>query len=306
MFPTPATAPQMTRQTPPLLSLLDLPRELRDQIYDEVFKAQEMFELSMPINAPSSMSIDSGFRTPNEHCSTSWKPAFQISYPSPVSTQPVNLQRGPQDLQWMRTNKQICHEAIELFQRQSTWSITREPLGNSSMVGRWSNRTNRRRTTLIGPALFVPNDARNIIVPGPLLVTERCELNDRGKAAWFIYVDGGGVLPCLSSRLTDSAKLQKLSLTLHTSWRPLDSPLDTPVKVSFGHLNRLIAPDLRKVEFAVQYHDSFLARPDYILALEGSISETGVDLVGGEGTMARRTVNTSPHITMYTCTRKSP
>jgi hypothetical protein len=208
-------------------------------------------------------------------------------------------------LQWVIASKQVCRKAVEQFQRNATWTFTDDAVYDWGVVGRWSNPASSRRATRLGIVLFVPKDSRNIVVQPPLLIRERCEIDDRGKPEGIIDVEGNSIIPYLSSHLTGLTNLQTLNLILYANDRMLQSPVNTPVKVTFGQLSRHIGPSLRQVKFAVEYDSYFLERRDYMCALMSGIIDTGGDVVGGNGVRDSRRVSNSPTTVVYMFTRKS-
>lgn len=81
-------------QTPP--TLLTLPRELRDMIYDWVFQDQEPFDVT----------ISKHHHLPPGQGDTT----FFVSYPLPETPEADRVPRSPRELRWLLTNKQICEE----------------------------------------------------------------------------------------------------------------------------------------------------------------------------------------------------
>lgn len=141
-------------------------------------------------------------------------------------------------------------------------------VNDSGVVGHCSSPSSRSRATRIGPALFLPTDAREVLVHHHYMVTERRELDHRANPTWYIKVDGQDVISTLYPKITGSLNLQTLCLILDAPNYLLKAPERVPTEVKFSQLDRLVVPNLRKVKFTVEYGESFLNRQDHIRALE--------------------------------------
>lgn len=105
-------ATQLPVRIPPPSNLLGLPREIRDQIYDQVLRDQARFELHLCME-------NERFKRYGPVTS------FEISYGQPEDLseeeeQDVVVNPRPYEMSWVKASKQVCTEALEQFQRKAT------------------------------------------------------------------------------------------------------------------------------------------------------------------------------------------
>ncbi|KAH7402011.1 hypothetical protein DE146DRAFT_780321 [Phaeosphaeria sp. MPI-PUGE-AT-0046c] len=284
----------MAQVPPQMLSsphILRLPREIRDQIYDTVFQAQEPFEVTV-----------SNYLYPRGRGNT----MFLVSYTLPNTAETEHpAQRRHNGLKWLLANKQICEEGIEQFQRKATWTLTDiAAAGQEVDVMDPSSPAYRGRAKEYRSCLILPSAARNLVVQMPLAVSSHLEMDNRENAFLRMYIQAGDIIPRLFSQRTGSTNLQVLSMTLRP-WYLETYATDVPIK--FHQLPPLDAPSLSKIIFMVEHPDGSCGAGEthtFSPAFEKALSEVGMELIGGEGVMTHTITTARRRTSMYTYIRE--
>lgn len=284
MPPTPVTADSLVVQGPvtPAKSFFDLPPELRDQIYHQIFVTKPPFQLKLPRRSDR--------RRPDRGMTK-----FNVQYvlTDPISNPIGALSTRPKPPIWFLACKQMCIEAIDQFQRGATWILSNldnvtTPEGPQFSV--WKNApVPSGRTRRVGPFLLTPSDAQNIkLVSGPIMYAFG-EIDHRGKhfnrVTWGWESD---IMQRLSSSVATSSNLRSLTVNVITmsprGWNSKGGPGKAPSRVDYKWLGNLELPQLQDLKIEVLYDTPFAADRSIMAEFDRATIEVGMKLIGGKGT----------------------
>ncbi|KAF2255456.1 hypothetical protein BU26DRAFT_156336 [Trematosphaeria pertusa] len=231
-----------------------LPRELRDQIYHEIWAHKRPFYLIYKeTEFVVEYSIRVGLRPPFPRLRCPNRPLL----PSP----------------WFFANKQMLAEAITQFDRQSTWTFKRDNFSNNA-----PKKTPSR--LLLNPWKTHTLDL------GKLKVSEQAELqsNERTVTTLVQFIEPVPQ-PLRYRRMgfisSPNLRILKLELSV-SSYAPCKDP-NRPIEVDLRALTSLTLQSLNVVEMKVSFGNYFEGDDALKARLKDSIEALGPVLLGGQG-----------------------
>jgi hypothetical protein len=269
----PAVSQRSSTANPPALtSLMSLPRELRDQVYHEVWKQKTTFDIALPGEQNrgkgphlAKVYYTMGYAVPNR-------------YPVPPQAHKPKPKRTPQRKPWFLASKQLCAEAIEQFQRGVTWTF----IGCRNGIGSFWTPPSRWAVTSLSPYLLTPDHATSISIEGPADMTASFEINSKGNGVKRMSLADTVLMPSLYSCLTTSIDLRSIDMFMKVEdWQRVSIAL--PTVVEFGKLQKLELPCLKKLRVFVEYVIEVPDDQNLKEVFGRALSEFGSKLVGDAG-----------------------
>lgn len=280
----------------PSISYLALPRELRDQIYHEIWRKKLPFEVALPAKGDSLGGVEVYGMGDSYHFFKIFYELLETNSPTiKPSTKPQSFSAkssrtrvktkppGP----WFLTNKQTLHEAMEQFNRQAAWSYISSSYGRKErQLAVWKPLYTKRRSTRTGPKLLALRNASTIDMPNLLTMYVHGEMDANEIPITRLIFDRTTVelLQVLEPSLAGTMSLKSLSIALSANaWSAAAS--NHPVTIDLGPLLRLDLPNLQLLRLSVRHHHRFRGDERLMASLRDSVSEMGRNMVGGERRM---------------------
>jgi len=264
------TQPSTTAHSPAPTSFFSLPRELRDQIYHEIWRTKAGFELALPeLRGHHSGGFD--------------KQIVQVRY---AKAMVVHRARNPQNKGrvWFLASKQLCAEAIQQFQRGAAWSfIGPGPCCIHRSPANWTAPYTRRANASLSPYMLTPSGATDVSINRPANMKTYAELDGRNKFVKRVEIYDTRVLKQLVPSLAGSSGLKTLTLNINVETRwPADE--QSAIEIDFKFLEDFDLPNLQLLRFSILYEDnSFKGDERLMEEFEKALSRVGMGLVGGDG-----------------------
>ena len=273
-----------------------LPRELRDQIYHDIWRRKPRFDVSLPDKGDHHIAGQYHGRKERYHM-------FQIVYqsiPTPLPQNKVVRYDSPIDYDagqaakkkdeeftnpapWILTNKQILHEAMQQFTYQATWIYSVSNLGRSTQqLAAWRLPSTPRGAPRFSPILLALRNAAKIHFPTQFELSVFAVMGQKG--APFMKVDlsttAKAILQHMKADLNGATSVNRLSLNLRaTTWWTESRGFH--VDVDLHGLHSLNLPNVRLLELSVILNDKFSANEKLVGDLREAIVQAGRQIVGG-------------------------
>ncbi|KAH7391858.1 hypothetical protein BKA66DRAFT_28714 [Pyrenochaeta sp. MPI-SDFR-AT-0127] len=258
-------------------SFLALPRELRDQIYHEIWRTKPPFEVALPAKGDPHSAAQVYGMCNDYH-------VFKIFYelleaPSPMTIIPTKNKKSSARLSrtkikpkrpvpWFIVSRQILHESMEQFNRQAAWGYITCSYGRKErQLAVWKPLYAKRYSGRISPKLLALGNAATLNMPNLLTMYVHGEMDANENPLNSVIFDRNAaeLLRALGCGLAGTTSLKHLSIVLWANaWRGGAS--DHPIVVNLRLLSLLDLPNLQLLRLS-------------------SIGEMGMAMVGGERRM---------------------
>jgi hypothetical protein len=266
--------PSRTAYAPAPTSLMGLPREMRDQIYHEVWNQKAAFDIALPGKQKQSTGPQLA------------KVQYDMGYP--LLYQGHEPKPTPQREPWFLASKQLCVEAIEQFQRGATWIF----IGCRNNIayfwtppvyaGRWKAPPSRRAVPSLSLYLLTPDHATSITIEGPAEIESFFEVDSKENGVKYMSFTDTILMPALYSCLTDSIHLRNIDMFMKVAdWQRVGTAV--PTVVDFGKLQKLELPCLKQLRVFVEYVIEVPEDKTPKEVFRRALSEFGMKLIGNTG-----------------------
>jgi hypothetical protein len=284
-------------------SFLDLPRELRDRIYHEIWNHIPALEVALPLKRDRHGDNSTVYKESEAYfCSTAPKyHVFNVRYVSHESVVYIDpLHYNPRQL-WLLANKRMCVKTLQQFQRKATWTyrgIVRS--GRDRLhIGSWKAATPLRRKAHMGALLLLPSGAYSMNLEDHISMLATNELDSEEKPSYCVtFWSDTDIFQRLASSFAATSSLRMLSLSMVVR-RCADErySLDILVTVQSQPLLNLNMPNLQVFQAVVTYPK--IGVPDNVLKEQFlvALSEADMTIIGGSGVETRESMEMTQNLT---------
>jgi hypothetical protein len=261
-------------------SFFSLPRELRDEIYDHLWKSKAAFNV-----------FYDGYEYKVHYSNTGYQEDWNGSGVKAVKSK--RYWRNSSASSWLFTNRQFLMEGAEQFLRQCTWTSVTSDKGTPARPSKLSGNNINMSTapTHIAASrnkyfLLSPWKARVLRMESQQLV-RLFDMDQHGSAIIRIDLATHFVPPFRSLHAAIPEHPQLLRLEIVFAFRNYEDASDAMalIEVDFRPLRALCVPTLRSVGMVVDFQNGVGREENTALysSLKDGLSALGSGLVGGDG-----------------------
>ncbi|KAF2832216.1 hypothetical protein CC86DRAFT_400987 [Ophiobolus disseminans] len=207
-----------------------LPRELRDIVYDNLWKHKPIFVVNYAFHP------------------------FKVEYPGAVDSQILAVAKGKfkNRSPWIFASKRLLAEAIYQLQSQSSWTLLTRPTTKGCTHPAFSRKSK---------LLLSPWNAYTVHIDH-ILLHEYCELeadNQTCRSQVRLKIASSNPLRCLRSNLPPAANLRRLSVILYDEGAKEMSYAATRAEATLQPLDRFPLPKLRDLKLHIELYNHLVA-----------------------------------------------
>ncbi|KAF1942707.1 hypothetical protein EJ02DRAFT_511483 [Clathrospora elynae] len=287
--------------TKPASPFFALPREIRDQIYHEIWRMKPPFEVALSHKG-------NYHNNPKEYVHLRDYHVFRITYenleiiPGLLLEEQLGscetssleelldsakLQPNRSTSPWILASRQVLEEAMEQFNRQMSWTYVNYSTGrtNTPTLAWRSPRAKRANRQRKDPQLLAVENACHLILATQLTLNTLGEMDAKENAISRVMFDQKAteLLHVLGQGTVGSKSLKRLHLEFEACGPWCGEQLDDPIEVDLRHMESLDLPNLQALVVTVRFKESFRNDARLMSKLGEEISQKCKALVGDEG-----------------------